>query len=45
MIDTAETLLCLVKEKEWLKTTKRPYDEVANKISKIDNVINHDFIC
>lgn len=41
MTDTAETLLCLVKEKEWLKTTKRPYDEVSNKIAKIDEVIKH----
>lgn len=41
MIDSAETILSLVKEKEWLKTTRRPYDEVTNKIAKTDEAIKH----
>lgn len=38
-IDCAETMLALNKKKSWLKTTALSYDEVTEKISKIDQDI------
>lgn len=38
-IDTAETMLMLTNEKEWVKTTDKSYDEINAKITKIDEFI------
>lgn len=41
MIDSAETILSLIKEKEWLKTTDFSGDEVTKGITKIDEAIKN----
>lgn len=38
-IDTAETILMLTNEKEWIKTTNKTYDEINAKVTKIDELI------
>lgn len=43
MTDTAETILALTKQKEWIKTTNKPYDMISNFISEIDENINQLF--
>lgn len=43
MIDTAETMLALTKEKEWIKTTNKSYDQKSAVIKKIDEDIKRMF--
>lgn len=38
--DTAETVLALARQKEWVKTTSKPYDVVSANIAKIDEAIS-----
>lgn len=37
--DTADTILTLTRQKEWVKTTNRPYDVVTRNITEIDEAI------
>lgn len=41
LIDTAETMLSICEQKEWLKTTKQPYDMIDGKIRELDQVMKH----
>ncbi|MGI6110545.1 MAG: hypothetical protein ACOYB8_11990 [Eubacteriaceae bacterium] len=41
LIDTAETMLSICEQKEWLKTTKQPYDTIDGKIRELDQVMKH----
>lgn len=43
MYDTAETLLFLEKQKEWLKTTDKSFDIISSSIKKIDITIEQMF--
>ena len=43
MTDTAETILALTKQKEWIKTTNKPYDIISKFINEIDESINQLF--
>lgn len=43
MLDTAETILVLIRQKEWLKTTNKPYDVIHSGIANIDNKIGQLF--
>ena len=36
MSDTAETMAALTRQKEWIKTTSRPYDVINRAIQEID---------
>ncbi|MFT8871618.1 MAG: hypothetical protein ABF868_04925 [Sporolactobacillus sp.] len=36
IIDTAETILALSKQKEWIKTTNKSYDTIFVRINEID---------
>lgn len=38
--DTADTVLALTRQKEWLKTTNKPYDVVSENIAEIDAAIS-----
>ncbi len=37
--DTAETILALTKQKEWIQTTSRPYEEIDGMIQEINRNI------
>ncbi len=37
--DTAKTMYMLCKQKDWLKTTNKPYDDVTKELAKIDGQI------
>ena len=39
--DTAETILALTKQKKWVKTTNKSYDEITIHIEEIDKEIVH----
>lgn len=39
LLDTADTILMLTKQKEWLKTTTKSYDEIEKSIHEIDQKI------
>lgn len=43
MYDTAETILALTKQKEWLKTTNKSYDAIAAGINEINKNIEQMF--
>lgn len=43
MLDTAETMLALTKQKEWIKTTNNPYDTINTRIKHIDETIKQLF--
>jgi len=43
MVDTAETILALTKQKEWIKTTNKPYDTINEGIKEIDKRIKRMF--
>ena len=43
MVDTAETMLALTKEKEWVKTTSKSFDQISAVIKKIDEDIKRMF--
>ena len=38
-VDTAETLMMLERQKEWLKTTRQPYDEISRQLEIVDQNI------
>lgn len=38
--DTAETVLTLTRQKEWVKTTNKPYDVISANIAEIDKAIS-----
>ncbi len=37
--DTAKTMFMLCSQKDWLKTTNKPYDDVTKELTKIDGQI------
>lgn len=39
MFDIAQTMLDMTKQKEWLTSTSRPYNEINEKVKKIDKRI------
>lgn len=39
LIDTADTILLLTRQKEWLKTTGLPYDEIGERINVVERKI------
>lgn len=43
MVDTAKTILALTKQKEWIKTTRKPYDTINAVIKEIDERIKRMF--
>lgn len=43
MVDTAKTILALTKQKEWIKTTRKPYDTISAVIKEIDERIKQMF--
>jgi uncharacterized tellurite resistance protein B-like protein len=43
MVDTAKTILALTKQKEWIKTTRKPYDTISAVIKEIDERIKRMF--
>lgn len=43
MYDTAETILVLTKQKEWLKTTNKSYDSITAGINEINKNIEQMF--
>ena len=38
--DTAETVLALTRQKDWVKTTNKPYDVVSANIAEIDEAVS-----
>lgn len=38
--DTANTILMLVKQKDWLKVSGLPYDEITDRLNEVDKQIN-----
>lgn len=43
MFDTAETMLALTKEKEWVKKTNMSFDHISDVVKKIDEDIKRMF--
>jgi len=43
MIDTADTLLIMTKQKEWLQTTDQQYCVIRDSIQEVDDNINRLF--
>lgn len=43
LLDTAETMLTLIKQKEWVKTTSCAYDTIHARIKHIDEMIEQLF--